>query len=553
MIPQKQTAIQLVGPDRLSRNDDKPVQRPGPHQILGRVACVGLCFSDMKLLKQFDGHARKSPVLAHLPPDVLAEIPSYVPGDAPTVPGHEVVIEVVEIGEAVTSVAVGKRYLVQADWRELKTAKSNGAFGYNFEGGLQQYVLIDERCSLAGDGTNYLLEIRDGKSVSATALVEPWACVEQAFIHRERTELTAGGTLLFVQAGPGEPDWTHVDTARAGNRLCLDVDDGPCGDAPEGFACVGLDAIADGSVDDVLFFGADAELIEAVLPKLATGGLLTIATGGGLFARPVSAPVGRVHYGNQRLVGYHGDSFAKALARIPETGELRPGDHVHVIGAAGPMGSMATIRVISESVSDTSVEASDMAAERLAVLERKARPVSARTGVPVRFFNPQDAGPERPADYVMLMVPVGPLVAAAVRDGNPGAIINIFAGIQAEVSQEIDLDAYVQKGQYFIGTSGSTMADMYAVQAKVEEGRLDTNLSVGAVSGMSGAIDGLEAVKQGSVSGKILVYPALGDFPVTSLDELVERFPSIGPLLDDGCWSQAAEEELLRVAGSEAV
>ncbi|MDA3961593.1 MAG: alcohol dehydrogenase catalytic domain-containing protein [Planctomycetota bacterium] len=553
MIPQKQTAIQLVGPDQLALNTDKPVHRPGPRQILGKVECVGLCFSDMKLLKQFDGHARKSPVLAHLTPDVLKQIPTYVPNDAPTVPGHEVVLQVVEVGEGVTSVEVGKRYLVQADWRELKTEGSNGAFGYNFEGGLQQYVLVDERCSVASDGTNYLLEMKEGKSVSATALVEPWACVEQAFIHRERTELTEGGTLLYVKTSDTDPDFTHVDTERAGKRLCLKLDgDEACACGKPGFDCVTIDQIADTSIDDILFAGADADVIESLMPKLATNGLLVIATCGGLFARDVSAPVGRVHYGNVRLVGYHGDSFAKALARIPETGELRPGDHVHVIGAAGPMGSMATIRVISEGMADTSVEASDMAEERLAVLERKAAAVAKRTGVPTRFFNPKDAQSEKPADYVMVMVPVGPLVAGAVRDSNPGAIINIFAGIQAEVSQDIDLDGYVRKGQYFIGTSGSTMEDMYAVQSKVESGTLDTNLSVGAVSGMGGAIEGLEAVKTGAVSGKILVYPVLGDFPMTSLDDLVAQFPSIGPMLDDGCWTKAAEEELLRVAVPQA-
>ena len=63
-----------------------------------------MCFSDMKLLKQFDKHARKSPVL-YLTEDILAEIPTYVPDGQPTVPGHEVVIEVLEIGEGVTSVS----------------------------------------------------------------------------------------------------------------------------------------------------------------------------------------------------------------------------------------------------------------------------------------------------------------------------------------------------------------------------------------------------------------------------------------------------------------
>ena len=75
----------------------------------------------------------------------------------------------------------------------------------------------------------------------------------------------------------------------------------------------------------------------------------------------------------------------------------------------------------------------------------------------------------------------------------------------------------MSKGLYFIGTSGSTMEDIYAVLGKVESGDLDTNLSVGAVSGMGGAIEGLDAVKNGTIAGKILVYPELVDFPLTNL------------------------------------
>ena len=60
-IPQTQRAVQLVGPDQLELNEAKPVFTPGPHQVLGRVEVVGLCFSDLKLLKQFSG------TLANLP------------------------------------------------------------------------------------------------------------------------------------------------------------------------------------------------------------------------------------------------------------------------------------------------------------------------------------------------------------------------------------------------------------------------------------------------------------------------------------------------------
>ncbi len=57
MIPEKQTAVQLVGPDKLVLNTEKSVPKPGPHQILAKVESVGLCFSDMKLL-----HAGKVPL-----------------------------------------------------------------------------------------------------------------------------------------------------------------------------------------------------------------------------------------------------------------------------------------------------------------------------------------------------------------------------------------------------------------------------------------------------------------------------------------------------------
>ena len=214
MIPTRQIAVQLIGPDQLRLNRDKAVPRPGATQILGRVECVGLCFSDMKLLHQFSQHPRKTPVLAHLQAEVLRDIPSYVPEAQPTVPGHEVVLRVLAIGAAVTSVTVGGRYLVQADFRDLKTSNSNGAFGYNFEGGLQQYVLLDERVTVAASGESYLLPVPEDKSASQLALVEPWACVEDAFLTRERRSLRAGGTVLVVAAGA----WTALTSrsARAG-------------------------------------------------------------------------------------------------------------------------------------------------------------------------------------------------------------------------------------------------------------------------------------------------------------------------------------------------
>ena len=117
---------------------------------------------------------------------------------------------------------------------------------------------------------------------------------------------TAGGTVLFVSStgSSAKPD---IDTSLVDKRLCLKAS-GEC-TPPEGFTCVSLEDIADGSIDDCLFAGADAELFEAIVPKLATNAVTLLALDGQQFAREVSTPVGRVHYGNLRFAGVTGSSL----------------------------------------------------------------------------------------------------------------------------------------------------------------------------------------------------------------------------------------------------
>ncbi len=543
MTPATQTAIQLVGPDQLALTAAKPVPTPGPTQILGKVECVGLCQSDMKLLHQFSGHARKGPVLAHLGAEVLADIASYVPEGRPTVPGHEVVVRVLATGAKVTSVESGKRYLVQADWRDLKTASSNGAFGYNFEGGLQEYVLLDERVTVAKDGTSYLIPVPDDRGASQLALVEPWACVEDAFINRERRTLKKGGiTLLVVAPGVkfGLGELAGLDFNLPAKTLALGTD-------LHGFTPTTLAELKPASVDDLIVVGTDGDLLDQVLPLLAVGGIAVLACAGSRYRRTVRLPVGRVHYGNVRIVGHPGSRPADAYARIPSNGEVRIGDHVHIVGAAGPMGAMATIRLASLG-RGLSIEAGDRNGVRVEALRQKAEPVALSRGVQLRCYDATVDSPAAYPDYTMIMVPVPSLVSTAVNASRPKGIINIFAGIAADIWEHIDLDLYIGRSLYLIGTSGSTMDDMNAVLGKVLGNSLDTNLSVAAVSGMAGAILGLQAVKAGTIPGKILVYPELTDLPLLELDALVARFPTLASKLDNGGWSKAAELELLKVA-----
>ena len=529
-IPHTQRAVQLVGPDELRINDAKPVIAPGPHQILARVEATGLCFSDLKLLKQFSRHARKSEIASGIDTAALSDMPNYVPGDKPAVPGHETVVRIVRTGAAVERHRVGDRYLVQTDYRWLPTAASNAAFGYNFEGALQEYVLMDERVIVSPEGESMLIPVPEDLSASAVALVEPWACVEDAYAEPQRRTLKDGGRLLAVADAPipaGMPESLPGRPARVETRSAQQLADVP-----------------DASFDDVVYFGSKPETAEALFAKLASGGLMNIVQGGGRFGRPVVVPVGRIHYGGIRITGTAASDPRAGLSAIPANAEIRSGDRVNIIGAAGPMGSMHVIRALSEGVANLKVFAGDLAEDRLKALRELAEPLARQNRVDLTVYNSSTAVAGGRFSYIVLMVPRAELVVQAIASADDHAIINLFAGIPAETKAAIDLDSCIERQIYFVGTSGSVLADMKRVLAKVVSRQLDTDLSVAAVCGLDGAIDGIRAVEKSLMSGKVLVYPSCRGLPLTPLAALGAGVP-----LENGRWGRRSEAALLRLYG----
>ena len=184
---------------------------------------------------------------------------------------------------------------------------------------------------------------------------------------------------------------------------------------------------------------------------------------------------------------------------------------------------------------------------RRATLTKIAAPLAEKNAVTYRTFNPTKEKNDEAFDYTALMAPVPALVAASVTNAAERGLINIFAGIPATVTSKIDLDAYIEKQLYFIGTSGSTLDDMKRMLEKAESGQLDTNLSVAAVSGLAGATDGIRAVENRTIAGKIVVYPTCKDMPLVPLDKMNEKMPQVAECLNDGLWTKEAEQKLLEL------
>jgi hypothetical protein len=308
-----------------------------------------------------------------------------------------------------------------------------------------------------------------------------------------------------------------------------------------------------GSFDDIVYFGADADRVEALQAFIAPKGVIDLVLGGGHLGRPVEVDVGRIHYDLTRWLGTPGPSAADGYARSPGSGELRDGERVGIIGAAGPMGFMHVIRALASGRAGLSVTAVDIDDARLAHLAEVAAPLARERGVAFSSFNSQHAPLQPGFTRIGVMVPSPALAAEAVRLAGDGAIVDLFAGFAVGTRASLDLDELVRKGVYLIGTSGSMISDMQAVLAKLEGGLLDTNISVDAISGMEGVAEALAAVQARTSGGKIVIYPLLEGVGMLTLPELGERFPTVAAALDQGRWTRAAEEALLAAAGHTAV
>ena len=556
-LPASQNAVQLVGPGRLVLNRSKDVPQPGPHQIVVKVEAVGLCFSDLKLLNQFSAHPRKGEIVSGIAPEVLQQIPSYVPGELPTVPGHEVSCRIVAVGSDVTRHRVGERCLVQTDYRTLPTKGSNAAFGYNFEGGLQEYVLMDERVVVdTVTGVRALIAVSEEPSASAVALVEPWACVENSYSTTNRRTLAPRGRLLVVAedghavmglaeaAKPGQPPASVTIVAAA------EVDLPWAGPSVAVIRASDVRDLPDASFDDIVYFGASKLTIDVLNDKLAVGAIINVVLAGATIGAPVSVGVGRVHYEATRWIGTVANSAAESYVTVPPSGELRPGDTLLAVGAAGPMGQMHILRSLSADVDGLTVVGTDLDDARLRSLLAKAQPLAQANGVSLRLLNTSSQPLVGTFSYHLILVPMPSLVADAVQSSEDRGLINIFAGIAVATRHDIDLDAYIARRCYMFGSSGSVVSDMEVLLSRIATGQLDTNLSVDAVSGMAGAADGLAALQDRTMAGKIVIYPSLHEVGLLSLADLGGAFPTVASKLADGHWCLEAERELLKVAGS---
>jgi len=562
-MPKTSSAWRIYGQGMDNFGDDKksttlPIEEPGDDELLVRNDAVGLCFSDTKIIKFGENHPRIAGR------DMKKE---------PTIPGHEVALTVIKAGKnRADRYKRGDRYIIQAD---VKYKGAKIGWGYVLPGGLSQYCIITKEV-LDGDEGSYLIPLEnDDMGYSELALIEPWACVVAAYRIEHRKSIKEGGVLLIAGTGRDEKDWDFsglfkggtpgtVVVTGLGSGTMKKVQDtlqgrGPAIKEESGNDIRGLAGkYTEGrGFDDIVLLGdLDNETVAAAADSLNANGVLNyMASTDKEQTVPVDA--GKIHYD---VIGIIGSTGTDVAAPYTENADYHiTGESVLMFGAGGPMGQMHIQLAMEQENPPKLVVATDIDDKRVETLKRKFGPLAKEKGITYRVFNPKgfdDPDKYRKEilglnggglyDYVVCLAAIPAVIEEASTYLGDRCVLNIFAGVSKGTIANLNIKDVVSKAARYIGSSGSTIADMEYTLRKNEKGQLKTNNAVAGISGMNDVWRGIDAVRTGSFPGKIVVYPHIDNLDLTPLDELGKKLPKVAALLSkDGGWTREAEQELL--------
>jgi len=307
-------ALVFHGPERIAV-EEVAEPRPGPGEVLVRVAGAAICHSDIRVYYG-QKHARGGVIPGH---EIAGTVEALGPGVDRWRAGDRVVVcPIVACGRCVFC-ASGRRHRCP----ERRT------LGYDENGGLAEYVLAPAQLVAVG----HLLPVPEALPLERACLTEPLACVLNSL---ETCGVRTGSLLAIIGAGP--MGLFHLVLARrlgAGAIFVSEPDEERAAIARR----LGASEVV-GVGDDLVRvvreatggLGADAVVVAAGLADVLGLSLETVRRQGvvNLFAgfppdTTVALDPNVIHYGEIRLTGSQNastDQYRRALELLPGLPEI---------------------------------------------------------------------------------------------------------------------------------------------------------------------------------------------------------------------------------------
>ena len=554
-IPAKMLCWPLYGKgfEQLGRNHapvEWDVPQPGPDELLVRIDAIGLCFSDVKLVRAGEEHPRV------ISKDLAAD---------PVIPGHEAVMTVVKAGaKAAGQFPPGSRYIIQAD---IYVKGKNLAYGYAINGGMAQYSLIDQRV-LSGDEGCYLLPLTDAVPAAVAALIEPWTCVIASYMIEHRTAPEPAGRMLVVMEPGDDTVYTYGDgRASAINPEvidCLNVNAAVLlalqAVFPQARISPHREVPCNTPYDDIILCGVRTRALGEMLGKLGAVNAC-ISFVGPAADENWAFDVGSIHYKGWFYQGTASTDMKAAYGRNVRA-TLKKGGTCWLPGGAGAMGQMHTQLAVEGPDGPSRILVTDLDSTRIRKMEALLAPAIRRRGIEFKTLNPKEFVSEAeftaavrafaPAgfDDIVMLVPVPGVITSAMPLLGQDGLMNIFAGIPAGKEAPLAVGAIAARGARYIGSSGSRTAHLRHTLELVEQGRLNPATALAAVGGMQTLWDGLQGVAEARYPGKTVIFPNC-ELPLTAVEELPTAVPATaGTFTATGLYTLATENALLAATAS---
>ncbi|HEX7975130.1 MAG TPA: alcohol dehydrogenase catalytic domain-containing protein [Anaerolineales bacterium] len=546
-----------AGMENLGRNGQpEPFDVPEPNddQLLVRIDSIGVCFSDVKILKQGGSHPK-------LYNRNLAIDPTRL--------GHEVSLTIVKVGKNLQkNYHPGQRLAVQPD---IYQQGKSTAYGYTVPGGLIQYHLIGEEV-LKTDAGACLLPLDNEMGYAESSLLEPWGCVMAAYTQRRRLSPKTGGVMWIIGHPGDSTPYTFSSGLDAPATIVLtDVPPSVKQMAAATQAKIiernGL-AVGDyeslrkeltnglGFDDIVVLDPTSASAVNQIVKLIARRGTCNLV-GSKPLDGLVQVDLGRLHYDYIAFLGTNGTDIAASYGEARNRCELRPGGAAVFIGAGGPMGQMHVQRALELPDGPRLVIATEVSDERLQTLEDMFAPLAKKHGRTILFFNPNtskqsfhdfvlEATQGRGADDVVVSVPIASLMEEGDSVMKADGMLVLFAGVPNGTLGAVNLSNVFLSNAQYTGTSGLTINDQASVMERRIAGTLSPGRSVAAIGGLETAAEAIESVIESKYPGKVVIFAQIHNLPLTGLKELAERMPEVAAKLgDDQMWTNEAEEVLI--------